>query len=199
MSEDLRYRRTEKHIREAFLHLLRTKKYEKITVNNIAELAEISRNAFYSHYYSKEELLYSLMDSLIQSCIDNQEQILENKDIYDEAVARDVLVASVTPLYEDEKLSKLFFIINGGEMFSQRLAKALADYQFSKSNKSWLTSKQRRDLRLYCDYRASGVVGVIRSSLLSEAPYSRDELIELVYTIGTGGGNEMLDPITRDK
>lgn len=198
MSEDLRYKRTEKHIRETFLQLLRTKRYEKITVNNIAVGAEISRNAFYSHYYSKEELLYSLMDSLINKCNEDQGRVLDEIGYFDDSVAKIMLGRCIEPLYEDEELSKLFFRINGGEIFSQRLAKALADYQFSKSNKSSLTSKQRRDLRLYCDYRASGVVGVIRSSFLSEEPYAKEDLLELLYTIGTGGGNQMLDPVAHD-
>ncbi|MBQ6315292.1 MAG: TetR/AcrR family transcriptional regulator [Mogibacterium sp.] len=199
MSEDFRYKRTEKHIREAFLHLLRTKKYEKITVNDIAEHAEISRNAFYSHYYSKEELLYSLMDVMINKCNENQDRILDEKGYFDAEVARSMLVSCIEPLYEDEELCKLFFRVGGGEVFSQRLAKALADFQFSKSNKTSLTSRQRRDLRLYCDYRASGVVGVIRSSFLSDEPYAKDDLVELLYTIGTGGGNQMLDPVEHNK
>ena len=198
MSEDFRYKRTERHIRDAFLQLLRSKRYEKITVNNIAELAEISRNAFYSHYYSKEELLHSLMDAVIKKCNENQDKVFGKTDVYDDTVAKEILIASITPLYEDEGLTRLFFKVNGGELFSRRLAKALAEYQFERSNKSSLTPKQSRDLKLYCDYRASGVVGVIRNNFISEEPYSQEELIELLYTIGTGGGNRMLDPISND-
>ena len=153
--------------------------------------------AFYSHYYSKEELLYSLMNSLINKCNEDQGRVLDEIGYFDDSVAKIKLGRCIEPLYEDEELSKLFFRINGGEIFSQRLAKALADYQFSKSNKSSLTSKQRRNLRLYCDYRASGVVGVIRSSFLSEEPYAKEDLVELLYTIGTGGGSQMLDPVAQ--
>ena len=70
MSKDLRYTRTEKNIKKAFVQLLKTTPYEKIKINDIIELAEISRNAFYLHYYSKDELLDNMIDAYIKQFVD---------------------------------------------------------------------------------------------------------------------------------
>ena len=44
------YQRTEAHLREVLLDLLKQKPLEKITVREICELAQINRSTFYAHY-----------------------------------------------------------------------------------------------------------------------------------------------------
>lgn len=55
--KDLRYSRTRKSILSAMTKLLKTKKFEQITVTNICEEAEISRSGFYLHYVDKYDLV----------------------------------------------------------------------------------------------------------------------------------------------
>ena len=70
---DLREIKTERSIKEAFLHLRARKPLERITVKELAELAEISKATFYLHYRD----IYDLSDQLQKKVIT---EALENTD-----------------------------------------------------------------------------------------------------------------------
>jgi len=57
MNEDRRTRRTRQLLRDAFLGLLKEKRYEDISVQDIIERADVARSTFYAHYVDKEDLL----------------------------------------------------------------------------------------------------------------------------------------------
>ncbi|NEW65824.1 TetR/AcrR family transcriptional regulator [Carnobacteriaceae bacterium zg-84] len=67
MKQDLRFEKTEKAIQKAFFELLQQKDMAKISVKEICELAQISRNAFYQHYETKEHLYDSLLQHILIS------------------------------------------------------------------------------------------------------------------------------------
>lgn len=55
--DDRRTRRTRQRLREALLGLLKEKRYEDISVQDIIERADIARSTFYVHYLDKDDLL----------------------------------------------------------------------------------------------------------------------------------------------
>jgi len=63
-SLDRRVRRTRRLLQQALLQLLRDEPLEKITVTQITARADVSRQAFYLHFASKEELLLSHVDDV---------------------------------------------------------------------------------------------------------------------------------------
>lgn len=69
---DRRILRTKKAINEAFLELLTEKDFDRITINDISERANVNRGTFYLHYMDKYDLLdHSIDDHLnrmIHSC-----------------------------------------------------------------------------------------------------------------------------------
>lgn len=64
-NEDPRVRRTITAIKETFLELIRKKPYEKITVSELSDLAEINKKTFYYYYKSLNELLLEMQDELL--------------------------------------------------------------------------------------------------------------------------------------
>lgn len=54
--KDFRVKRTKAHLEKAMNILLRKKDIKEISIKELAELAEISRQTFYKHYDTKEEL-----------------------------------------------------------------------------------------------------------------------------------------------
>ena len=54
---DRRVQRTRRQLHEALLELILEKKYERITVQNILDRANIGRSTFYLHYKDKDDLL----------------------------------------------------------------------------------------------------------------------------------------------
>lgn len=78
-SEDLRVKRTQRLITQAFFALLRRKKFEKISIQEIADAAMINRATFYAHYADKQ----ALYDSLINGFLENFTKILDEKNLVD--------------------------------------------------------------------------------------------------------------------
>ena len=61
---DRRQRKTREAILSAFTELLSKKKYDKITVGEIIERADVGRATFYAHFETKDFLLRALCEEL---------------------------------------------------------------------------------------------------------------------------------------
>lgn len=59
---DLRVERTLNALKEALTELLQEKSFDKLTVNDICEKANIRRTTFYLHYADKYDFMKSLME-----------------------------------------------------------------------------------------------------------------------------------------
>jgi AcrR family transcriptional regulator len=63
-AEDRRVRRTRRNLAEALIGLILHKGYERITVQDILDRADVGRSTFYAHFRDKEALLLSCFDGL---------------------------------------------------------------------------------------------------------------------------------------
>ena len=61
---DRRQRKSRKAIFDAFTILLRSKRYEHITVQDIIDTADISRSTFYAHFETKDMLLKAMCSDI---------------------------------------------------------------------------------------------------------------------------------------
>jgi AcrR family transcriptional regulator len=62
--QDRRVRRTRRILHEALISLVLEKGYERITVQDILDLADVGRSTFYAHFRDKEALLLSSFDGM---------------------------------------------------------------------------------------------------------------------------------------
>lgn len=63
---DLRVIKTQRLIKDSFLLLIDEKGFEDITINDIANKAQINRSTFYLHYTDK----YDLLDTIVEETMD---------------------------------------------------------------------------------------------------------------------------------
>jgi AcrR family transcriptional regulator len=63
-ARDRRVRRTRKLLHDAFLELVNEKGYEKTTIQDILDRADVGRSTFYVHYRDKEALLMASFDGM---------------------------------------------------------------------------------------------------------------------------------------
>jgi AcrR family transcriptional regulator len=61
---DRRVRRTRELLRSALLSLIQEKGYERITIRDILDRADVGRSTFYAHYRDKDELLQSGLEDV---------------------------------------------------------------------------------------------------------------------------------------
>jgi AcrR family transcriptional regulator len=62
--EDRRVRRTRRLLREALLALVAEKGYDRVTVQDVLDRADLGRATFYAHFRDKDDLLLSGFDEL---------------------------------------------------------------------------------------------------------------------------------------
>ena len=58
-SEDRRVRRTRRRLRAALLELILAKGYDKVTIQDVLDRADVGRATFYAHFRDKDDLLVS--------------------------------------------------------------------------------------------------------------------------------------------
>ena len=81
---DRRQRKTREAILGAFTDLLSKKKYDKITVGEIIERADVGRATFYAHFETKDFLLKALCEELFCHIFDKSSGENEaHKHIFD--------------------------------------------------------------------------------------------------------------------
>lgn len=64
---DRRVGRTRRALKEALLELIRERGYEKVSIREVTERANVGRSTFYSHFASKEDLLFDGFDEWLLS------------------------------------------------------------------------------------------------------------------------------------
>ncbi len=89
---DRRVRRTRRALGQALLDLLLTHEYDTITIQDVADRADLNRATFYLHYDSKEALLIDALETE-----------------FDELVARMEHAPSDVPFWEDRGVELLTF------------------------------------------------------------------------------------------
>jgi AcrR family transcriptional regulator len=62
--EDRRVRRTKRMLREALVGLVVEKGYDRVTVQDVLDRADLSRATFYAHYRDKDDLLVGSLEEL---------------------------------------------------------------------------------------------------------------------------------------
>lgn len=67
--EDIRIKKTIRNIHKSFIELFKGKDYEKITVKELIEKAEISKKTFYRYYSSIDNLFLEIQDKITDEYI----------------------------------------------------------------------------------------------------------------------------------
>jgi len=75
--EDRRVRRTRRLLREALLELVAEKGYDRVTVQDVIDRADLSRATFYAHFRDKDDLLVSGLDDLEEGLRDSMAAFVE--------------------------------------------------------------------------------------------------------------------------
>ncbi|MCM3674654.1 TetR/AcrR family transcriptional regulator [Peribacillus simplex] len=155
---DLRILKTRKAIKEAFLTLVQTKGYERITIQDIADEAMINRNTFYLHYVDKPDLMESLCQESMEKLNICFNLDIKDKDIH--AIDKEMFTSSLSEMFKAIEVNIVFFrtmLQNGQSHFSTHLKEALKDFILSGIGDLYPNQKMKVGL----EYMISGLVGVI--------------------------------------
>ena len=120
---DLRVEKTKRNIINAFLGLRSRKPIEKITIKEIAEIAQINKATFYLHYHDIYDLTETLEKEVIQSALNNIEHpdaiFTDNKLFIRELI---------TAIFANEPLIKILFEGNRSGRFIELFESGIIEF-----------------------------------------------------------------------
>lgn len=126
---DLRIKRTNKLITQAFIKLLRQKSFDKITINDISDEAMINRATFYSHFKDKFDLFDQIIDKFLGEFVAvlDEENLIEKNSVNIKRIE-----VSLTKFYEfvqdNPDLAQIIITHSNIEILSNRLLNILTEH-----------------------------------------------------------------------
>lgn len=164
--------RSKRLIRQAFVELLREKTFEKITVKELVERADINRSTFYAHYPDIMGILEEIECEIIEyvensMCRIEADVFFENPEPYIKAVI--ALMVENRELYallsKSEITSK--YLNKLKEVIYERIVEEAGEYTSNKENDMF-----------YCRFFIGGVIEVCSQWVCGTIDYSLDAMVE---------------------
>ena len=165
---DLRAINTEKAINEAFIKLLKKKKFSEIIVAEICQKAGCSRNAFYSHFEDKEMLYNNLINKIINNMKDDCLLTVSNPEEITETIAIDYMNKILNSMKKEKDL--LFILLSDNKGIIQR---AITDtiYNSFIENAMKITKKGiDPEFQIITRFTVAGFVEVLNQCLKHNLP-----------------------------
>ena len=176
---DRRVLRTRQLLYKALMELTREKGYYNVSVQELAERANIGRTTFYAHFASKEDLLI-------------EAHFAEVGDLVPEEFAREDLLAESAPeklvtLFELMQQTRPFFfeLVQGADMtlFQRMVRDRYAARMETSLRKIFVEQTPALPWPMLANYLASAQMGFVYWWVESHAPYNAREMAQAYQRI----------------
>jgi len=174
---DRRIKKSKQAIMGAFIKLMSEKDFEKITINEIAEEANVNRGTVYLHYEDKFDLMNQCIDThlneLCGSCLSDGET--SNFD------SKASLLQTFKYLEEHAFFYSNMLTNKSMPVFRERiLAMAVKNMEESIDMTG---SNQNISKEIMVQYVASAAVGVVEWWIVNSMPYPAEEMAEQLWQL----------------
>ncbi|MCU7723128.1 TetR/AcrR family transcriptional regulator [Actinoplanes sp. KI2] len=144
-NEDRRVRRTRHSLQQALVALITERGYEKVTVQEVLDRADVGRTTFYAHFRDK--------DALFASCFDDLRADLERElNAMDGAPPRDP-ASPIGVIFEHADRNRPVYRAVGAAHLHDLLFRALRDHLAEQDT--------RLPVEIVAEYHASALIGVL--------------------------------------
>lgn len=115
---DRRMQKTRTAIINAFSSLLEQKRYAKITVQDIIDVANIGRSTFYSHFETKDDLLKALCSNIFDHVFEKELSSERSHDFSSASHDFEIQITHILyHLIDDQREIKAILSCESGELF----------------------------------------------------------------------------------
>jgi len=167
---DKRILKTKQRISDAFLKLIKEKPYSKITISEIAKIAEIERKTFYLHYNCIEDV-YTDIESQIISELEAEVNKYINKPNYQ---IRNIYYNLNSVINNNIDFFKAVAINDSYSFLLHSFEKGLSKIIYKIASE--ICHVKSKNMVYYTDFYASGIVKLYADWLKGENDLSLDEL-----------------------
>ncbi|PTJ59760.1 TetR family transcriptional regulator [Mammaliicoccus sciuri] len=190
MAEDRRVRKSKRAIKQAFIQLLTENNLDRITIQQISDLADVNRGTFYLNYEDKYALLDEMENEQIEEIkgyVDIRKMNLSTKtsDRFIEEFANKVIKNVITHIEQNMEFYQVILNLERKSKIEEQLADIV------RSNIKHLIGNKDNVFGIPENYYLSYVVGSMMSMIKywvsDENRVSVEELVNYVSTIASTG------------
>ena len=190
MAEDRRVRKSKRAIEQAFIQLLTENNLDRITIQQISDLADVNRGTFYLNYEDKYALLDEMENEQIEEIkgyVDIRKMDLSTKtsDRFIEEFANKVIKNVITHIEQNMEFYQVILNLERKSQIEEQLAEIV------RSNIKHLIGDKDDIFGIPENYYLSYVVGSMMSMIKywvsDENRVSVEELVNYVSTIASTG------------
>ena len=187
---DRRVRRTQQLLRSALVSLIMEKGYERVTVQEILDRADVGRSTFYAHFRDKEDLLRSGFED-IRSAVGAERDAAESV-----TGARveflEPLLAVFQHVGEYRRTWKPLARKGGGDVVIRILRESVTDLVREHFRTQFPGVERRVELEAAIQFVVGSSMGLLGWWLDNEVDYSADELHSIFRGLAVQGVRRFL-------
>jgi AcrR family transcriptional regulator len=181
---DRRVRRTRELLREALVSLVLQKGYERVTVQDIIDRADVGRSTFYAHFRDREDLLLSVF-----------EEIRDAFEAYERALEGDgrrkrgpwPTLALFEHASEYRALYQAMIGRRGPDVLKRHLHTLLSELMREHLGARAVRGGNPVPLEVIVEFAVSSLLGLLIWWLDGDRPYSAEEMIDMYGALTEAG------------
>lgn len=199
---DRRVRKTRKALREAMINLMEEKGYDQVTVEELANRADIGRTTFYLHYSAKQDLLLEEFGELLDKLVEQLSQIPLSawRQEGETFIVDDHPNRPISMIFQhaadNEELYRIVLQGEGVDQASERLqtvmTNAVNKYLRNKLGDNRELMNIQIPIEVFANYFAGALLGVLKWWLESGMPYSPVEMEAIFFQMFLPGASQVI-------
>lgn len=174
---DRRIQKSRQAIIDAFMRLMSEKEFESITINQIAERANVNRGTVYLHFDDK----YDLREQCMQSQINQLLQHCMSEKNLNHLPSKTTLLRTFEYLEQQASFYSIMLKSKGGTVFRNQM-----ETMFKKSLNQHLDSispAQEMNREITVQFLISATVGVLDWWIIRSMPYPALVMVEQFWSL----------------
>lgn len=185
---DRRVQRTRQLLQDALVTLILEKGYQKITIQDIIDRANIGRSTFYSHYRDKDDLLFSGFDELAHD-LDRHTRAAEGA----EAEQKHLLHSLEFFIHAcDNKELYIAMVDSGGGDLILDIARQHMQTHIQAHLNQYPSISDQIPLPVITNFLAGSLLSMIAWWLEQDLPYSPEEMDDMFNALAMPGIQHLL-------
>ncbi|OWA37395.1 hypothetical protein B9G55_04865 [Saccharibacillus sp. O16] len=177
---DRRVRKTRETLFETLIEMLRQKDLERITVQEIADHADVHRGTVYLHFQDKFDLLNQCMDSYLQRLNDSCRPDDPSEPI------EDALLRTFRYLEDSADVYGVLFRSDGLSAFRSRLSDMLREGAEAQFDRCVLDPRVNKEITV--QFVTTAIAGLLEWWISRSMPYSSEEMVEQLVLLLQANG-----------
>jgi len=175
---DRRIKKNQTAIMNALIQLIGEKDFEKITINEIAEHADVNRGTIYSHYSDKYDLLDKCLEAHLYHLIESCSSVDETEPY----PSKSSLLRTLGQMEKNALFYRNVLSNKGIPSFRNHLQKMMSNQVMEQIIENNLSLNElSKDILV--QFLSSAIVGVIEWWLTQPMPCSVEEITEQLWSL----------------